>query len=362
MSAPGTLHDEYGATYHEIGERRVVAHYGNPEREHLAVRNGVGVIEHPHDIVVVSGNDRVEYVDNAVSNAVSAAPGSGVYAVLLTPKGRVRMDLYVYTAEDRLLLFLPPGHAEALITDWREKVFIQDVAFEDATDDYRIFGVHGPDAVQKLESVLADASVPDDRLSFTAGVIEDAGVSVIRTDSLTGETGVQVVCATYDAPVVMETLLTRGLQAVPFGYHTWETLTLEAGTPLFETEIEGAIPNVLGLRVALDFDKGCYVGQEVVSRIENRGRPSQRLVGLTLEELPSPAAEVFAECDHIGHITRAAYSPSLEVPLALGIIPFDCEATKVTVESDSEQTAGQVRSLPFVEGSAGSARLPNYPD
>jgi aminomethyltransferase len=157
------------------------------------------------------------------------------------------------------------------------------------------------------------------------------------------------------------------MNAVPFGYRTWQTLTIEAGTPLFDTELDGRIPNVLGLRNALDFAKGCYVGQEVVSKVENRGRPSQRLVGLRLEPddgdpLPDPGAAVTADGNSIGEVTRAVESPSLEEPIALALVDFDAGSESVSVDGD-EGTVDAVRTpLPFVDGGAVSKRLPTYPE
>ncbi len=185
-------------------------------------------------------------------------------------------------------------------------------------------------------------------------------MTVIRTDDLAGEESFDVVCGAADAERVFDTLVNRGLNAVPFGYHTWETLTLEAGTPLFDTEIEGARPNDIGLRTALDFEKGCYVGQEVVSRIENRGHPRTRLVGLRVDALPEAGAAVFAGDDHVGSVTRAVESPSLDAPIALATVDWALPETPLTVRVDGNEVDATVADLPFVEGSGDSARRPRY--
>jgi aminomethyltransferase len=100
-------------------------------------------------------------------------------------------------------------------------------------------------------------------------------VSVVRNDDVAGEEGYEVVCAADEAADVWDTLLNHGNNAAPFGYGTWETLTLEAGTPLFHDELAGRVPNVAGLRNAVDYKKGCFVGQETVARVENVGRASR---------------------------------------------------------------------------------------
>lgn len=357
MSQLRTFHDAHGAEYETHGDRSVVSTYGRAERTHLAVRNGVGVIEQPFDVVIVTGDDRIEYVDNVVSNAIATSEGHGAYAFLLDPHGRIRLDMYVYTAADRLLIFLPPGTAEELVAEWRERIFIQDVSLEIATEAYTILTITGPQATEKLASV-SNVTIPEDMFAFVQASLGDAGVTIIPTDGLTGEETYDIVCAAYDAEIVLDTLVNRGLNAVPFGRQTWETLTLEAGTPLFDTELRDALPNVTGVRFGLDFEKGCFVGQEIVSRIENRGSPNERIVGLTSSEILPHSAIVNRDGERIGRVTRSVMSPTLDRAIALAYVPYDFSDETVTIGDDERAT---IEPLPFIEGSALSARLPLYP-
>ena len=360
MTVVAELHESHGATFTERGGRRVADHYGRPERVHRAVRNVVGTIEMGYGVLEVTGDDRVDFVDNAVSNRVPEADGQGVYALLLDPQGGIETELYVYNAGEKLLCFVPPGTAADLAAAWSEKTFIQDVEVRAASDDFGVFGVHGPKATEKIASVLTGPSSPDRPLSFVRGTLGDWGVTVLRTDDLTGEEGYEVICAAGDAPDVFDALVNHGLNAAPFGYRTLEYLLLEAGTPLFETELEGTVPNVLGLRNALDFEKGCYVGQEVVSKIENRGQPSRQLVGIRPDAVPDPGAAVFAGDEHVGEVTRGDHSPSLEAPIALAFVEYGLDAGDVSVRIDGEDVDADLVELPFVEGSSRSRRLPEY--
>jgi len=364
-----TVHEDHGATFEEVGGVEVVSDYGDRERTHRAVRNGVGVIEAPYDVVVLEGGDRHEYLDNVVTSRVPTAEGAGCYALLLDPQGRIEVDMYVYDAGERLLVLLPPGTARDVVDGW--ETFIQDVEIRVATDEFAVFGVHGPAAAETVESVMDGAAAPDERLSFVRGSMGEAGVSVIRTDAPAGEVGYEVVCAATDAGDVLDALLHRGPAAVPFGRTTWRALTLEAGTPLYETELDGRIPNVAGVRNAVDFEKGCFVGQEVVSKVENLGRPSRKLVGLELargagsdgDRLPASGAAVSADGDDVGEVTRAAESPTREAPVALAFVDFGLGADAgVTVNVSGEDVAASIESLPLVEGSDRSARIPSYPD
>ena len=371
MTVVGDLHEEYGATVGERGGRTVAEAYGRPQRAARAVRNVVGAIEMGYGVVTVSGADRYEFVDDAVSNRIPEREERGVYALLLDPQGTVQTDMYVYNAGERLLVCTPPGRAAPLVDDWGEKVFIQDVEVHDATDEFGIFGVHGPKATEKVASVLDGGSPPEEPLSFVRGSMHGAGVTVVATDNPLGEEGYEVLCTAPDAREVFETLLTRGLNAAPFGYRSYDVLSLEAGTPIFETELQGRVPNVSGIRNGLDFEKGCYVGQEVVSKIENRGRPSRRLVGLLPEVVPESAMSeadtrplsgvpVAADGDTVGEVTRATPWSTLERPLALALVDFDA-AGDFTLRLGDEEIPAELASLPFLEGSARSARVPTYP-
>jgi len=362
MTLVGDLHESLGATFGDRGGRRVVTDYGRPARTHSAVRNGVGAIEMAYGVIVVEGDDRVEFVDNAVSNRVPATDGQGCYALLCDPQGRIRTDMYVYNAGERLLVFTPPGNAPEVVEDWQGKTFIQDVEVRDASAEFGVFGVHGPTATEKVASVLNHAGAPEPPLSFVRGSMADVGVTVVSTDTLTGEDGYEVVCAASEAEEVLDTLLTRGNPATPVGYETWESLTLEAGTPLFETELRDRIPNVCGLRNALDFEKGCYVGQEVVSRVENRGRPSERLVGLRPAALPEAGAAVLDGDEEVGEVTRAVEAPTVGGPAAIAAVPYDLASEDLAVRVDGDAVPADRTTLPFVEGSARSARVPQYPE
>ena len=367
MTLVGDSHTDLGATFTTYSGREVVDHYGRPAVAHRAIRNGVGVIEMGYGIVAIEGADRIEYVDNIVSNRVPEENGAGCYALLLNPQGRIQSDLYIYNAGEKLLLFTPPAEAAPLVEEWREKVFIQDVEISDVSDEFGVFGVHGPMSTEKIASVLNHAGAPEPELTFVRGSMADAGVTVIASDNPTGEEGYEVICGAADAEDVMDTLLNRGLNAAPFGYRTWESLTLEAGTPLFETELDGRIPNTVGLRHALDFDKGCYVGQELISKVENRGQPSSRLVGLRTDQLVDAGSTVVAEDgDEVGEVTRAVEGPSVDEPIALAFVEFDGDLVDLRVEAaaesvDVESVDAAVVDLPFVSGSGDSLRRPTYP-
>ncbi|MFB6120993.1 MAG: aminomethyltransferase family protein [Halobacteriaceae archaeon] len=356
MTVVRSKHEDFGAVFDADGA--FPAHYGRPERTHTAVRRIVGVRESDYGVLAVRGEDRVDFVDNTVSNRVPDEDGEGVYALLLDPDGNVEADLYVFAAGERLLVFTPQGREATIAEEWRSKTFVQDVDIEVVTDDFGVFGVHGPKATEKVASVLGGPGTPEGPLSFVRGRVRTEGVTVIRGDGLAGEEGYEVVCTADAAAEVFDALVTHGLNAVPFGRRSWETLTLEAGTPLFETELDGQLANAAGVRNGLDFEKGCFVGQETVARIENLGNVPRHVVGLAPERLPEAGAPVLDDGAEVGTVTRAVESPTLEAPIAMARVDFDAAPDAVGV--GDETVSAEHRELPFVDGSERSARLPTY--
>jgi aminomethyltransferase len=343
MTLVGNSHDDHGATFGQRGGREIVEEYGRADRAVRAVRNAVGVIEMGYGVVVVTGSDRHDAVDAAITNAVPEGDGDGCYALVLDDESAAEAELFVYAAGERLLLFTPPGRAAAVID--RLDTTGRSVTAREATDDFGVFGVHGPMATEKIASVLHNASAPTGAYSFVRGSMGEAGVSVVAGDAPGGEESYEVICAAEGAGEVWTTLLSRGNGAAPFGYRTYETLTLEAGTPLFDTEIDGERPETVGLTDAVGLP-------ETVA--------DDQLVGLRIdaEEPPVGGATVLGAGGSVGRMTRARWSPSLSATIGFAIV--DAESTVEAVQTHGDRVSADTVSLPFVEGSDQSNRLPSY--
>ncbi|NHX35400.1 MULTISPECIES: glycine cleavage T C-terminal barrel domain-containing protein [Halolamina] len=348
MTLVAGSHTDHGATFGDRGGRSVVEEYGRPDRAVRAVRNAVGVIEMGYGVVVVTGSDRRAVVDDAVTNDVPHEDGGGCYALALDSEGAIETELFVYDAGRRLLLFTPPGRDSALTE--RLGGDSRDADVRDATTEFGVFGVHGPMATEKIASVLHKAGAPTGAYSFVRGSMGDAGVSVVAGDAPGGEESYEVICAADDAAEVWTTLLSRGNGAAPFGYQTYETLTLESGTPLFESEIRGERPGTLGLTDVA----GVAGGAEA---------PTYRLVGLDLgadaeDSLPPAGTPVVGDDGVVGELTRARRSPSLSTAIAFARV--ERGETVRSVRTAAGEMPATRTELPFVEGSDRSRRLPSY--
>lgn len=338
MTVVRDTHESHGATFTTVGGHSLPAEYGRPARSHAAVRQVVGVTEQAYGIIIVEGSDREAVLEAVLPSGPPTDEGTGTYHLHVDEDGRIIADSYVYDAGERALCFLAPGTEALMARRWRSVAGDRDVDISLATDGFGVFGVHGPKATEKVASVLTGPGAPDARHTFVRGTVGDNGVTVIRTEDLTGEEGYEFVAAAADADRVFDALINHGLNAAPFGRQTWETLTLEAGSALFEPELLGRRPAALG------------IGQLA-------GTPSTaatgRLVGLYPDTVPEAGTQVHHEDTPVGTVTRAVEAPSLERPAALAVIDIP-----VPEQVSLAGARFETHELPLYEGSSRSCRLP----
>jgi aminomethyltransferase len=334
----------------------VVTDYGRPTRAAMAVRNGAGVIELRYGVIELRGADREAFVNNTVSVDVPQSEQEGAYGFLLDPQGKIIADMYILAGADRLLCLVHPQVVAAIVEQWQERVFIQDVEIADASGAYRVMEVHGPQATEKVASVLTGPGAPGAPFEVVRGAIGEAGVVVMAGDGLLGEEMFVVVGAHDAGAQLFDRLLTMGIGAIPFGVETYRSLAIEAGTPLFPDELAGAIPNTFDLTVGVDYEKGCFIGQEVVSKVANRGRPSRELIGLRARGQFPVAAAVTDDGVEVGRVTATGQETGGTDCVGLAIVSRGGVQGGATVTvADAEAT---VVRLPFVEGSLRSGRCP----
>jgi tRNA-modifying protein YgfZ len=194
------------------------------------------------------------------------------------------------------------------------------VTFRDLSDQVQIFLVAGSVAAAKLQS-LTSSQPPTEMLSFNHPAIAGCGCTLFRVP-YTGADSFFIRATIDDAAAVRAALESAG--ARPCQADAVEAARLEAGFPYFGRDItdENLPQEVNRNQQAISFTKGCYLGQETVARIDALGHVNRLLVGLRFQadEVPAPATRLSAGDKEVGHVTSACYSPTLQVPLALGYV------------------------------------------
>jgi folate-binding protein YgfZ len=261
--------------------------------------------------LIARGRDRARFLHNVSSNDIKGLkPGSGCYAFLLTPQGRIQADLYIFCFPEHFLIDTEPETREqARAQILRYKVADQ-IELEDVTDRTAAIGVEGPGAA----AVLAGLGVPIpgeyQHLYWNGHTV--AGITE------TGQPGVRIYTATEQRDEVIRQL--EGAGVVPASADEVRTVRIENGKPRYgEDIVETSLPQETRQMHAVSFTKGCYLGQEIVERIRARGHVNRQLVRIQVEgqELPARGSTVPYDTGE-AEVTSAAYSPDLGRAIALG--------------------------------------------
>jgi tRNA-modifying protein YgfZ len=279
---------------------------------------------------VVKGGEAVVFLQGQVSNDVEAlTPGGGCYATILNHKGKLRTDLRILRGEDFLWLDTEAiGHA-VLRHMLATYTLGRDVQWEDLTGDHAIMSLIGPGADD-----LAPEAPAHEEHAFT-----DSGAGLwVRTDL-----GIDVLCGTRRAEELRSEL---GVEEV--SKEAAECLRIESGRPRLGIDMDSeTMPQEAGINArAVDFEKGCYVGQETVARLHWRGKPNRHLRGLRLTEPVERRTDVLLGDKVVGRVSSVCVSPRFG-PIALALVRREA-APGDTVRVGAAEA--EVVELPFTRG------------
>lgn len=310
------------AAHTEIWGTRVVAHFGDAVAEYDAARDTVGLCDRAwRSLVRVGGDERSRFLQGMLTNNVAAlAAGDGCRSLFLDNKGHVRADLDIWAEDDALIVGSDVDVAEKVLPDLRRYVLGAAVTIDDLREQQSVIGVIGPRAADLLAA--AGGRIPAET-SHAHVTVDFAGAAVrIARSSSVGGGGFEVHAPRPEIGAVWAALEAAGANASPayVGWQAAEAVRIEDGIPSTGSEITGdEFPQELGLDEAVDYEKGCYLGQETVARIHYRGQVNRLLRGLKTAAPVAPGAEVLAGQQAIGRVTSAADSPRLG-SIALGFI------------------------------------------
>ncbi|HET7699207.1 MAG TPA: glycine cleavage T C-terminal barrel domain-containing protein [Vicinamibacterales bacterium] len=322
-------------------------------RGYAALRDGAALVRVGRTgRILLTGADRRSYLQGLLTNDIEALrPGTGCYAAMLTAQGRMIADMRVLELGDAVMLDVPAEVAAAIRDHLDRFVIAEDVTVQEVTASRAEMGLYGPRAIEVLAAAGTQGGAPAALYASTRGRIAGVDVLIVRSDA-TGVRGFDLIASAAGAPAVEEALFAAG--AIPATDADVETVRIESGRPRFGADMDSdTIPLEAGLEDrAISRTKGCYVGQEVIVRVLDRGhgRVARRLVGLTLAaDAPVPAADAkirSAEKD-AGRVTSAVFSPALARPIALAYVHRDFSEPGTRVQVDGAGDA-VVAALPLV--------------
>lgn len=368
------LHQQAQAEFQAYADVQIVSTFGQPQAEYSAIRKGCGLIDLPQrGILKLSGKDRLDLLNRLLTNQIvdrskqPMAAGSGLYSFLLSNKGRILTDMNLLERGDHTLLETDRRNVSALQSAIEKFVFSEQVHLEPCTASLHQIALHGPRAPEILaELVPGFAALPPLgsaplRLAETDGVVwrdDPAGVSgyflVFPVDAVE-KIWTHLLMRFASPPHEQAQPAKRRIW--PVGWAAFNSTRIEAGRPLFGIDFDDTVVPAETSQVsrAVSFTKGCYLGQEIVARMQSRGQAARQIVGIRMSDdaLPIAAAPVFDdERNQVGVISSSTMSPLLSnSPICLAMVKkqFAATGTSLQIPAEGAVRKGAVVDLPFMK-------------
>lgn len=315
-----------------------------------AAKNSVAVFDVSNRTQIeITGADRTRFLHSFSTNNIKALkPGQGCESFITNLKGKVVAHFYVFSGENSLWLDGTPGQLDAAIGHLKKYVLIDDVQLTPQNEIRGELLVTGPHAAQllQLENELA---LYGQVTRGSAGAEFD-----IRRVDLLGVTGFLLSMPISQRESVKLSMVALGVEEG--SRELFDLLRIEAGFPNYGTDItdDNLAQEVARTKRAISFDKGCYLGQETIARLDSMGHTNRELRRLTFstDVVPSSGSSIF-DADgmaEVGVITSAALNPFTESApqiLAMGMVKrgFLNPDTAVTLKDDNGPISGRVLGL-----------------
>jgi folate-binding protein YgfZ len=273
----------------------------------------------------LTGADRVRFLNGQTTNDLRRARAEATQeSCVLNAKGHLNAHLFLFAIPNDIWIDADQELREQLRLRLERYVIADDVVIEDMTDQFALFHVLADSEPKTVGAKFC----PQSRRLGSEGWdlwVESAGAEKTRN----------VLAADYRAMDESE----------------WEVLRVENGIPRWGRELTPEIiPPEANLQAhAIDYEKGCYIGQEVISRMKMSGQTRQRLCGLTSETALVPGMELRAETKMVGRLTSAVFSKRMNTHIALAIIKrgYTEADTSLVAVADGAETAVRIVTLPF---------------
>jgi folate-binding protein YgfZ len=325
------------------------AHFGAVRDELAALRSTAGVYNFAARARFhLTGSDRVRWLNGMVTNNIrDLVPGHGVYAFLLNPQGHILGDLTAYNRGEYLLVETDQAQAKKILATFDHFIIMDDVEVTNVSETLTTIALTGP----KAETILRAAGfeIPQlEVLQLAEQPWQQNTVTLVREGS-ENYRSYEIWIAPAHADALLKALQSAG--AVPVGLDALELYRVALGIPRYGQDIrERDLPQETEQERALNFNKGCYVGQEIVERIRSRGAVHRKFTGFKIAgPPPAPSTKIQMQAKDVGEITSSALipAPGGDQAVALGYIRRELGAPGK--EIDIAGSTAVVSDLPFTD-------------
>ncbi|MGH7953064.1 MAG: YgfZ/GcvT domain-containing protein [Limisphaerales bacterium] len=363
----------------------IVKDHGDWLAEYKALRENAGVLDLSfRSRICLVGNDRVRFLHGQVTNDVKKlSVGEGCYAAITTAKGKMESDLNIFNLPDELLLDFEPGLTEKIARRLEKFIVADDVQIVDAAPHYGLLSVQGPEAENVVRSLNLFPEIPAQQLGSVK--ISDAAFGEIylannsrllnfcrsrgnetqiekkskTPHGISYNSGFDLFVPNNSLVAVADKLITaaKSFDGRAAGWMAFEIARIENGIPRFGADMnETNLPLECGIENrAISFNKGCYIGQEIINRVHSFGHVTRELRGLRLADdlkiLPQKNDKLFRDGKEIGCITSAVKSPVLNANIALGYVRREANqiGNELKLRTATGESSARIVELPFVK-------------
>jgi len=285
-------------------DRDVPASFGNDAAALQASQEEVVLCDRSHwGRIQVSDEERLRFLHNQSTNSFQQLkPGQGCDTVFITSTARTIDLVTAYVGEDAVLLIVSPNRREFLI-DWLDRyIFFADkVQLKDITDATATFSLIGPKSDAVLEQLGASAIINQPYAHHQVVKFAESEVRIAVGSGL-ALPGYTLIIPIEAAANVWSTIIQVGVK--PIGDRVWEQLRILQGRPTPEKELtEDYNPLEAGLWHSISFDKGCYIGQETIARLNTYKGVKQHLWGIRLDSQVEPGSVITVRDEKVGKLT-----------------------------------------------------------
>jgi aminomethyltransferase len=320
--------------------------FGDPAAELGAFRSGCGLFALAwRERINVSGKDRTRWLHNMVSNNVRDLPvNRGNYNFVLNAQGRILGDMYIYNRGETLALDTDAGQVETLMNAMKRFIIMDKVEMTSEDGLLVDVGLCGP----RAEAVLSTAGVD------TAGMqpleVRDVGIGTIAATLVRGPEKkpgwFDLLLERDKAQDLWASLMQAGAQ--PVGAEALEMWRVLHGIPNYGVDIRDRdLPQETEQQDALNFTKGCYIGQEIVERIRARGQVHRKFTGFVFGETAPGTGKYDSDGRALAEITSIARVPVAEGTRNIGLGYVRREALAAGPKIDLGGIEATVVDLPF---------------
>ena len=314
-----------------------------------AAQNSVAVYDRSFwGRIKVSDGDRLRFLHNQSTNDFqSLKPGQGCDTVFVNSTARTLDLVTAYILEDSVLLLVSPNRREFLI-QWLDRyIFFADkVQLTDVTDETATLSLIGPESDAVVKKLGAEAIIGQpygSHVSIPTGSSADTGGILVAVGSGLAYPGYTLILPAADKEQLWSKIVEAG--AVPIGDRSWEMLRILQGRPTPDHELtEDYNPLEVGLWQTISFNKGCYIGQETIARLNTYKGVKQQLWGIHLNAPAQPGSAITIGDEKVGKLT--SYTKTLDGHFGLGYIRTKAGGTGLKVHVG--EVEGEVVEVPFV--------------